>query len=96
MTEDEAKELAAKREKHKSKSLTLKRWAAVHDPVKGWYVALVDNVEAVEQQNYNKAMEDARRSFHSGDLEGFLNASSEGLMARMRFELAQHDQEADD
>lgn len=42
MTENEARSLAAQREKHKSKHMTHKRWSAVHNSVKGWHVALVD------------------------------------------------------
>jgi hypothetical protein len=42
MTEHEARTEAAKRERHKSKHMTHKRWSAVHDDVKGWHVVLVD------------------------------------------------------
>ena len=43
MNEQQARYEAAKRERHKSKHMTHKRWEAVHDSVKGWHVALVDN-----------------------------------------------------
>lgn len=45
MTQAEAIALAEKREKHKGKSLSHKRWQACHDSIKGWHVALVDVVK---------------------------------------------------
>jgi hypothetical protein len=48
MTQEEAEALAAKREAHKGKSLYHKTWKAVHDPVKGWHAALVDNGRSID------------------------------------------------
>ena len=42
MTKEEANALAFKREQTKSKFMTHKRWATVHDSVKGWHVALIE------------------------------------------------------
>jgi hypothetical protein len=47
MTENEARTEAEKRERHKSKHMTHKRWSAQHDSVKGWHVALIDTPNAI-------------------------------------------------
>lgn len=71
---------AEKRERHKPKSMVHKQWEAVHDPVKGWHAALVDNQWYLAQQ----ATEKARRAFHSGDFGAFVDAAGEALLAKCR------------
>lgn len=83
MDREAAEVLATKREKHKPKSMVHKQWAAVHDSVKGWHVALVDNQWHAARQ----AKEAARRAYRQGDLRGFMDAASDALMARVRAEL---------
>lgn len=87
MTEQEARELAAKREKHKAPGLHFKRWAAVHDSVKGWHVTLVDNFTTIAEDARSNAKEAVRR----GDPEAFMRAAHENLMARCKAHLNEED-----
>lgn len=80
MTQQEAVELAAKRERHKPKSMRHKRWSAVHNSVKGWHVALVDDQFHVAMI----AEQDARSAFLRGDLAGFMEAGSRAVMAKVQ------------
>jgi len=83
MTREEAEALAAKREQHKSPGLALKQWRAVHNNVKGWHVALVDD----DQQIGVRAMLNARAAYQRGDMVAFLDAAFEGTMANIRVDL---------
>ena len=74
---------ADKRERHKSPNLKMKHWAAVHSSDRGWHVALVDDHAAFAAF----AKERARAAFRRGDLDGFMAAATEGLMAKVRAEL---------
>jgi len=74
---------AAKREKHKPKSMNHKRWQAVHSSTKGWHVALVDcpiHAQIVAHQQ-------ARNVLRQGDMAGFLDAAADALLARCKAEI---------
>lgn len=75
-----AEEAAAKREKHKPRSLAHKRWEAVHSPVKGWHVALVDCPDFAAAS----ALQRGRQAFRDGDLHALLEASLDHAIARIR------------
>jgi len=79
MSENEAIELAAKREKHKGRSLMHKRWSAQHNSVKGWHVALVDS----HAGSVLKARQRTRDEIRAGDFDAFLDAAAELLLARV-------------
>lgn len=95
MTKEEAEALARKREAHKPRTLHAKEWKAVHDPVKGWGVQLVDNILHVEAAKAAKARHDARTAFQAGDMRGFMDAAFEGTMASLRAEIAKSGSEGD-
>ena len=80
----DAEREATKREAHKSPGLSHKRWAAVHDSVKGWHVALVDNHAEIVRRSEDAA----RTALRRGDLNGFVEAASDALMARVRASLS--------
>lgn len=82
---------AAKRERHKSPGLSHKRWAAVHDPVKGWHVALIDDHRGVADAARFRAFNAYRR----GDFNAFIEAAHESLMAKVRAELEDPTPEAE-
>lgn len=84
MTREDAEALAAKREKHKPKSMQHKRWEAVHTSTKGWHAALVDcpHVEATS------AGRRALDALHRGDMGAFRDAAAEALIARCKAALA--------
>ena len=84
VTKADAEALAFKREKHKSKHLDHKHWTAVHDPVKGWHAALVNNHVAIATMEAEAALDDARDAFRAGDMEAFLDAGAKALLARCR------------
>jgi hypothetical protein len=75
---------AAKREAHKPRSLTHKRWSAVHDSTHGWHIALVDNHPEIIRQ----AEVEARRALMRGDPNAVIDAAGDLLMARVRAFLA--------
>lgn len=75
-----AEEAAAKREKHKPRLLAHKRWEAVHSPVKGWHVALVDCPDFAAASSLQRG----RQAFRDGDLQALLEASFDHTMARVR------------
>lgn len=80
MTKDEAIAEAAKRESHKSPGLSHKRWAAVHDSVKGWHVALIDDHAKMAALSKEKAMTAYRR----GDVDGVINHLTDSLISEIR------------
>jgi hypothetical protein len=84
VTREEAQALAAKREQHKPKHL-LKNWSAVHDPVKGWHVAL----RADPRQEEIAARLAARNALRRGDMSAFIDAAGDALLARVRQSLAE-------
>lgn len=84
MTKEEAIAEASKREKHKSRTLYHKVWAAQHNSVKGWHVALVDN----HQYQAEVARVRARKAAQQGDLGGFMEAASDAMMAGVRAALS--------
>ena len=86
MTFEEAEALAIKREAHKSKFMTNKHWAPVHDSVKGWHVALIDNFAAIDTQQRLAAFNAYRR----GDLRAFMNHASEALLAKCADQIERH------
>ncbi len=79
MTESEAIELAAKREKHKSKHLSTKVWKAVHNSVKGWHVVLVDNRKEIIRTEKTKAQE----VILNGNSADLVDAPAKILMSRV-------------
>jgi len=78
MTEQEAVDLAIKRNKHKSKHLSDKRWSPIHNSVKGWHVALVDNHTTV----IHTQREVARQAVLEGDPDQLREAAGKLLSAR--------------
>jgi hypothetical protein len=79
MTQEEAIAEAAKREKHKPKTLTHKSWRAVHSSEKGWHTALVDTYQTVVAR--------ARQAGKSGDLRAFMNESYNAIMMKIQEDL---------
>jgi hypothetical protein len=79
MTREAAEAEAAKRERHKSKFLTDKRWAAVHTSVRGWHVALIHDHVQIER----KAREKAQRALSMGDMAAFVEAAGDALLAKV-------------
>ncbi len=71
---------AAKREKHKPRSLAHKRWAAVHNAVKGWHVALVDNHTEIAANH----LATARAAIRRRDVDGFFAAANDAILAKCR------------
>lgn len=91
MTKADAQALAAKRERHKSKHLSNKRWVAAHDPVKGWHAALIDNHAEIAIKEEEAALQAARAAFRSGDLNALLDAGAKALLARCRADIAREE-----
>lgn len=89
MTKEQAEAEAAKRERHKPKSLKHMKWTAVHSSVKGWSVGLVEDTAYVEGERHKAATEKARDALRTGDVKGFMQAGSEAMMAKVRMELAE-------
>lgn len=87
MTKSEADALAFKREQHKSKHLTAKRWAAAHDSVKGWHVALIDNHHELARQ----AKIEGRQAYLAGDVRAFMDAATKHLLATCAAAVAEID-----
>lgn len=77
MTFEEAEALAEKREAHKSKHMANKMWAPVHDSVKGWHVALVNNPAHILLEKRAKAFQ----ALQDGDMKAFTDAAGEALLA---------------
>jgi hypothetical protein len=75
---------AAKRERHKPKTLRHKSWQAVHDPIKGWRAALVDVPAYAEAA----ARSLAREALLRGDMVSFQKHAADALMARCAAEIA--------
>lgn len=80
---EKAEAEARKREAHKRPGLNGKRWEAVHDSVRGWHVALVDEPH---QAAFAASMR-ARQARMSGDPR-WLDLAAEALMARVRRDLS--------
>lgn len=91
MTEAEARALATKREAHKSKHLSHKNWTAVNDPEKGWTVKLTESPFHADLRAA-EARERARMALETGNLQSFLDAASDALIARAQADIAREQQ----
>lgn len=80
LTREEAEALAAKRQAHKSKYMNNKNWEAVHDSVKGWHAALVDDLRTVHSEAINRA----RDAYRQNDLGALLDASHDAMIASLK------------
>jgi hypothetical protein len=87
MGREEAEAQAAKREAHKPRRLTAKRWEARYvDDVKGWQPRLVDCPLHLEREADRKR-EEARRLLMLGDAR-FFDVAGEALLARCKAAIA--------
>jgi hypothetical protein len=85
MTKDEAEAIATKREQHKSPNLQNgKSWQAVHDSVKGWHVALVDDPHHASFVAHMKARDALRR----GDMQAYVTLAADAVLAGVKRDIA--------
>jgi len=84
MQQHEAEAMAAKREAHKPRTLSHKRWTAVHDSIQGWHVALVDNHPVI----IASARREVENAIRRGNIDAAFEAAGDLLMARVRQQLS--------
>ncbi len=94
MDENTAKAEAEKREKHKSKQLAHKRWAAVQKDDGTWGVALQDNHREIARVARNEAKDAFGRLLFAGATVGDLHAASEKMLRAMNAQVISEFEEA--
>lgn len=81
MRKEEAEAQAAKREAHKNPALVGKEWQAYFDPARQtWSTRLVDYQHAIALAH----MKIARQALRQGNMQVFMDAASDALLARVR------------
>lgn len=84
MTQDEAKQLAEKREKHKSKNMRHMSWQAIEENG-AWTVKLLETPQTKFNravQEMDEAKEDAAVAIVTGNMDALMLASRAHLLAR--------------